>query len=222
MKIIAFDLSSVCIGCVIAEVDKKYNVLKIASAPIIPKKDADLPLELGFMKSKHKNQNGLLTYVKYSGENVSATEKKRRDVLVRETQNTKILEDISKSLSDIITTIKPDLIIVEKHAIFNGILTSVLLAKIAGVLIGVAGDNDISVSEYPVRDIRKIYDLPTLTKNFISCLKPEDLRTVPDITKAAIGKHLSEKYGIKFQTCDESDACAVLDYYLQKVGDKND
>lgn len=215
MKIMAFDLSSVCIGCVVAKLDN-HKIEKIASAPIIPKKDSDIPLKLGFIRTKHKCENGLTSYVKYSGENVSKAEKKRRDVLVRDTQNAYILENISKELSDVITAISPDKIVVEKHAIFNGILTSVLLAKISGILIGVAGDNGISVSEYPVKEVRSIYNLPELTKEFIKTKKPEDLIKIPDVTKASIGFYLSKKYGITFKTYDESDACAVFDYYMER------
>lgn len=215
MKIMTFDLSSVCIGCVIADVENK-KVTKIASCPIVPKKDALVPIKLGFLKSKQKTENGLNSYVKYSGESVSKTEKKHRDSIVREAQNAKIMEDISLKLSEIVTAIKPDIIVMEKHAIFNGILTSVLLAKIAGILIGVAGDNGISVLEYPVSIIRKRYNLVSLTKDFVKTLSPSDLEKIKDMTKAAIGFYLGKKYNIAFQTYDESDACAVLDYYLEE------
>ena len=215
MKVIAFDLSSVCIGCVIAEVEDK-EVTKIASCPIIPKKDTNIPIKLGFLKTKQKCENGLNSYIRYKGETVSKAEKKKRDSLVRESQNKQILDDISNKLSDVITSLKPDIVIMEKHAIFNGILTSVLLAKIAGILIGVAGDNHIITREYPVSQIRKRYNLVKMTREFVSTQTPESLSKIPDITKAAIGLYLSNKYNITFQTYDESDACAVFDYFFEE------
>lgn len=215
MKVIAFDLSSVCIGCVIAEVENK-KVNKIASCPIIPKKDTNIPIKLGYLKSKVKTASGLNSYIRYKGETVSKQEKKKRDSLVREAQNAQILSDISKKLSEVITTLKPDIVIMEKHAIFNGILTSVLLGKIAGILIGVAGDNGIETREYPVLKIRKKYNLTQMTRDFVATQTPESLSKIPDVTKAAIGLMLSKKYGISFQTYDESDACAVLDYFIEE------
>lgn len=215
MKVMSFDLSSVCIGCVIADVENK-KVTKIASCPIIPKKDTNIPIKLGFLKYKVKTENGLNSYIRYRGETISKQEKKKRDSLVRESQNSQILHDISIKLSEIVTALKPDIIIMEKHAIFNGILTSVLLGKIAGILIGVAGDNNIETREYPVSKVRKRYDLTQMTRDFVSTQTPESLSKISDVTKAAIGFMLSKKYNISFQTYDESDACAVLDYFIEE------
>ena len=215
MKVIAFDLSSVCIGCCIAEL-KDDKTVRIFSTPIIPKHDTNIISSLGFLKSKHRiKDKNYISYVKYSGELVSEKEKKKRDVMVREAMNKSVLNDISKQLSEVITTIKPDLIIMEKHAIFNGILTSVLLAKIAGILIGVAGDNNIETREYPVKEVRSILDINKITGEYISNKTPDDLLKVPDITKDAIREYFEKIYGVSFQTCDESDACAVFHYWYK-------
>ena len=48
-RVMAFDLSSSCIGVVAAEVDK-YEIIKIRSTPIIPPK-FDVS-KLGYMKKK--------------------------------------------------------------------------------------------------------------------------------------------------------------------------
>lgn len=213
MRVIAFDLSSVCIGCVVADVDKK--VLKIASCPIIPEKFN--PETLGYLKSKGKLRSKNKTFLswKKKGEvEIPESEKKKRDSEVRQAKDLFLLKNISEQITEILS-LSPDLVIVEKNEIFNGILTSVLLAKIMGVLQGICGSKSIPVKEYKVAHIRSKYNVSKLVLSLAESSSKEELQKIPDVSKRAIRKMLSQKYPtISFQTDDESDACLVFDYWL--------
>lgn len=222
MKIMSFDLSSKCIGCVSAEVIDQYTdgvlgkkVMKIYSAPIIPPQYKPTQYKKRQLACKDK----LVTAWALPGENsITQTVKRKRDVQVRNEKDVFVLAYISKEIDSIISFIKPNLIIVEKNEIFNGVLTSVLLAKIMGVLHGIAGSAFIPVQEFRVGDVRKPYDVTHLILDFASAMRPEELRAIPDITKRAIRRMLEVKYDITFSSDDEGDACLVLDYFINHSG----
>ena len=158
MKVLNFDLSTVCIGVLAVAIDPNTKKIKLMkSCPIMPAKFD--PSSLGFMKSKKKlpTKNGeeeINTWC-YKGEKtVSKAEKKKRDIRVREEQNKFLLSQISRSIGEIIDTVQPDLINVEKNAMFNGILTIELLAKVMGTLIGIASSKGIPFNEYKVQTVR--------------------------------------------------------------------
>lgn len=224
MKIMSFDLSSSCIGVICADVNSQNEVVNIMSAPIIPPKFN--PEELGFKRYKEKlqkNGQSITSWVK-PGENwVSPNEKKHRDAAVRSRKDVFVLQYISQKINDLVSAIKPELVLVEKNEIFNGVLTSVLLGKIMGVLHGVCGALGIPVEEYKVQQIRKPYNVMKLVLEFSKNKSPEALRRIPDLSKAAIRNMLSFKYPhICFETDDESDACLVFDYWLNYVRRRND
>lgn len=213
MIVMAFDLSSTCIGCVVAEVNNK-TVARIKSCPITP--SAFDVTSLGFLKTKQKveGKKALTSWVRHKGEVVSEAEKKRRDALVRSSKDVSVLAQISQAMGDLISQIKPDLIIVEKNEIFNGMLTSVLLGKVMGTLHGIAGMLRIPIKEYRVSAVRQPLGVSKIVSDFAKRVNPEELRTIPDITKRALRRHMEEVYNTKFLTDDESDACVVLNYWI--------
>jgi hypothetical protein len=218
MKVMAFDLSSVCIGVTTVSLDKE-KISNIKTAPIIPRRIT--PDELGFLKSrkKLKTKNGeLLNSYAYSGEDsISFAEKKRRDVLVRTETNKKVLFEISKSLNGLINAIKPDIILAENNEIFRGVLTSVLLGKVMGILIGTSAANGIEVEEHKVQAVRSVLNQNMLYNNLKQKLTTEEIMQLPDVTKRAINVYLSELYNVHTLTDDESDSLAVFHYwYTQK------
>lgn len=220
MKVLAFDLSSSCVGVLGAVTDKK-EVKKIKSHPIKPKR-FDVS-ELGFLKTKQKiksKKSEFPSYVKYSGEIVSREEKKKRDSLVRHAKNDFVKREIVKEISFLVDKINPDQIIAEKNEIFNGVLTSVLLGEIMGCLEGICGTFDIPLLKIPVQEARKPYNPAKLTRDFAKSSSPEFIRSVDDVTKEAFRWYMEGKYdhlGLKFQTSDESDACVVFDYWFEYV-----
>ena len=218
-RILAFDLSSVCIGVVAAKIENKKPTL-VVSCPVIPPKfDATM---LGYLKSKKKvrtspnSEKFVNSYVKSGETHVSETNKKKRDVEVRRAKDLYVLDYIGKNINDIVDTIKPDIIVVEKTEIFNGVLTSVLLAKVFGVLMGAATSRGIKVEEYKVSEVRKIFNIAQLTREFTKDKTEEDLINIPDMTKRVLRTEMERKYGhlgLKCTTDDEGDACVVFNYW---------
>lgn len=219
MKILAFDLSTKCIGVVAADVQKN-KVQKVLSTPIIPK--AFNPETLGYSKHKKKfvSKKGkqLSAFLKPGETTISEAEKKRRDREVRGAKDIFILEQIGRELKEKILIVSPDLILVEKNCIFNGILTTVLLAKVMGVLLGVAGSLNIPVEEYAVNEVRSVWNIAKLCKDFSKRHSEEELKKIPDITKRALRKEMEQMYHVTFLTDDESDACVVFHYWAKKEG----
>jgi hypothetical protein len=221
MIVMAFDLSSVCIGITTAEMDLYGNIKVMRSCPIIPKEFN--PETLGYMKSKKKlpTRNGELinTYWRRGETSISKVEKKRRDNEVRAQKDIRMLQEISKSMNDLVTAIKPDRIVAEKNEIFNGILTSVLLGKVMGTLVSITGINGIVFEEIKVTEARSIFDIPKILNQFRSGHTDKELMIVPDVTKRALREEMERlysQYGIRFQTDDESDSCVVFHYWYNK------
>lgn len=219
MIIMSFDLSTACIGVVTARINNKSRRIEvIKSCPIIPPKFT--PSVLGYNNSKKKlpTKGGeMLNTYWINGETViTKAEKERRDNQVRAQKDIYVLEHIGKTIGTMLQQIKPDLVIVEKNSAFNGILTTVLLAKVMGGLVNLAGLFGIPLKEYPVAKVRKHFNVSTLVKEFVTGKTDEELQKIPDITKRALREFLQKKYGhlgIQFQTDDESDACVVFDYW---------
>jgi hypothetical protein len=188
------------------------------SCPIIPPKFS--PEVLGYLHSKKKlpTKKGkeLNAYCKQGETEITEAEKKRRDKEVRAQKDIWVLEQIGKTMGNMINQIKPDLILVEKNAIYNGILTSILLAKVMGTLLGIAGMVGIPVQEYAVSKVRSVFNIPEVIKSFTNIREADELLQIPDITKRAL-RDLMEKeygqYGLVCQTDDESDAVVVFHYW---------
>ena len=218
MKLLAFDLSTACTGVTGAEFNDK-EIIFLQTFSIVPSVDKkNIIRNLGFEPSKQyvesaKSKN-TLSYVKYSGEKVSKTEKKKRDVMVRNAINTEIKQDISVKLNHLIETFRPDLILAERNESFHGVLTTKLLAETKGILEGAAGA--IPVQSYNVVKIRSHMDLTNIIDQYIKSIKDaSQLSGVDKITKHAIKYYLERKYHIKCQNTDESDSLAVFDYYYE-------
>ena len=221
--VLAFDLSSVCVGVVAAIIDtNKREPIIVKSCPIIPK--SFNPETLGYRKSKKKILTGksgemINSYYMQGEITVSKAEKKKRDALIRAKSNAFALKYIGEQITKIITSIEPDLIIVEKNEIFNGVLTSVLLGKVMGVLVGIASSKGIDVEEHKVKVVRSIINLTKITHDLVDNLTEEEILKIPDVTKRALRKYMEgkyAKYGLKCETDDESDACVVFNYWLEE------
>lgn len=224
MIVLSADLSTKCTGIIVAEI-KNEKIVKMLSTPIVPKK-FDITKEFGFMKSKKKlptkpGGNELVnTYCRRGEESVSKDEKKRRDVSVRQKQNLFILTQMSKDIGDIVDGVKPSVIAYEKNAIFNGILTIELLAKLSGTLVGIAGSHGIPIYEYPVQRVRKRHHPAQLVKEFVKGKDSIYIQSLDDVTKAALREKMQQKYGqygLELKSDDEGDAAVVFDYWYEEV-----
>lgn len=217
MRIMAIDSSSVCSGIVLADTLKDGSVLKVGSAPIIPSK-FDVTT-LGYLKTKKKMPNGFLSYVRNKDETVSKTEAKKRNVEVRHKQNNHKAKDIGNQLSYLIKNTKPDLVLIERNRIFNSQLTSVLLGEVMGIVEGVCASCGIDLEKFTVEEMRKSINSTKLVKEFSQKKTEEELASMEDVTKEAIKDYMVEiygKFGFNPSTLDESDACLVFHYWLNR------
>lgn len=220
MKLLSFDLSSAVIGVLAAET-KDRDILLMRSCPIIPPHyDAT---HCGYLRSKKKiltpGGKSVSAYLKPGEDTITKQEKEKRDKEVRYQKDLFLISAISKHIHHLVDSIQPELILVEKNASFNGVLTSVLLGKVMGVLLGIAGPMNIPVKEYPVNRVRKSMPMNALLRDFVEKKSSAELKQIPDITKRAIREYLGDvygKYGVVFHTDDESDACAVFHYWWTK------
>ena len=220
-RVLSLDLSSVCIGALFCTIDDDWNITKMQTSPIVPKPFS--AESLGYLKSKKQVTSGkdtITSWVKPGEDQVSKVEKKRRDAEVRAAKDKHLIGYIGSTLGRMVDLLQPTLILVEKNEIFNGILTSVLLAKIMGSLQTICALKNIPFEEIRVRQIREAYDVKAISKEYIKYLEENKVNSFTDMTKEAIGHHLKKKYDqfhISFLTNDESDAVAVFDYWYERA-----
>ncbi|MGN1093080.1 MAG: hypothetical protein ACI4RS_05440 [Monoglobaceae bacterium] len=214
MKIMAFDLSSACTGVTFADINNE-NIIFLKTFSIRPEvSKTSVAKKLGYIHSENVATTGIRSWVKSGGEIVSKTEKKKRDVEVRNAINAEIKKYISTELQKSIDNLNPDLILVERNESFNGVLTTKFLAEIRGILEGVATKQPII--QYSVAEIRKKFDLAKMTQEYVSKLTPSQVKKEKDITKNVIKEYLEHKYQIHCANTDESDSLAVFDHYYEK------
>lgn len=223
IKVLSFDLSTSCIGVLAAFIDTDTKTpIVVKSCPIIPSKFN--PSILGYEKTKKKlkTKDGsfLNTYYKKGELTISKNEKQKRDREVRRYKDNHVLTEISKKLTSVIEEISPEIILVEKNEIFNGILTTVLLAKVLGTLFGAASKINSNVIEIKVKTARSILDLTKCIEELRNFVGEDELSKIPDVTKRALRYEMEKKYGeygLKCTTDDESDACVIFNYWLEKM-----
>ena len=222
MKILCFDLSLTCTGVAFADVDDNGAVNKMLTVSIIPDADeASAIKKLGLLRKreiKTKSGGGYRAYVTTTDEKPTYAEKKKRDVMVRNTVNMEKRASLAEQIKRLIDGTDPELILVERNESFNGILTTKLLAEARGILEG-AGVG-IEIKQYSVAEIRKGIDLITLTREFVNEVADKGVAFPKDITKSALKRYVEKKYNIVCNNTDESDACMILDCYLRNKEEK--
>ena len=126
INVLAFNLSSVCVGVVASRVNEITKTpIKVISCPVIPSKFDVTRLGYKRSKAKIKTRGGeyINSYIKEGEKEITKQEKKRRDIEVRNNSNLHALSYISTQIEKIVTMIKPNVVLVEKNKIFNGVLT---------------------------------------------------------------------------------------------------
>lgn len=212
MIVMTFDLSSKCIGVTFAQLDGP-NIVYGKTLAVVPKKIN--ATDLGFT-TKSPGKLGLLR----SGEDKTAkTEQVRRIRTYKNTRHNALLTNIGKQLGNFLLKIQPDIIAIERNKSFKGILTTKLLAEIAGGLYFWAGAFEMPIYDWDESEIRaKIRrDIPE-----VNLEHPTKKKMALD-TKWEIQCRLRAYFETKHpgifnfsnMTLDESDSLAVF-YYLYK------
>lgn len=213
-----FDLSSTCIGVTFAQM-KNQRLTYAKTLAIIPKKLT--AKDLGYTTEKPKKidsrGNQFLGLLKPEEYTISKKEAERRISEYKQFVHRELLKNIGDQCGLYLEKINPDIIAIERNKSFNGILTTKLLAEIAGGIYFIAG-----MKQKPLYD----HDESTIRAHI--------RRTIPDFTRYQEGTDqmaLDTKWEIYCRlrsyfetnypglidfsnmTMDESDSLAVF-YHL--------
>lgn len=199
----------------IAEYDSDYKLVR--SIPVIPVKPDGLMLGYTTKKPKTIASGGMefKGFLKPEEFSISKTEATRRQSAFKVHAHNYLLRNIGKQLGNIIDRINPDEIVIERNKSFNGVLTTKLLAEIAGGLYFYAGARNIPLFDYDEATIRA-YIRKTITDfSYADANGKESIDT-----KWEIRCRLKEVFGklMNFDnvTLDETDALAALYFHIEK------
>lgn len=212
----SFDLSSTCIGVTFAQIDDKTKKITYGKTlAIIPERlDAR---EFGYTTKVAKNiaSGGKVFkgYLKEDEFSISKEEAKKRIMQLKHLQHNILLRNIGKQCGYFLKKINPDVVQIERNKSFNGILTTKLLAEIAGGLYFYCGSQDITMFDYDESTVRA-----KIRRDVKEFSYEKDGKKALD-TKWEIYCRLRAYFDhMKFfdfekMTLDESDSLAVFYYY---------
>lgn len=217
MITMSFDLSSVCIGVTFAEIDKDKNITYGKTLPIVPKTFD--PRTHGFttkspkmIGSRGKNFKGYLKEGEFS---ISQEEAKNRISYVKNAAHNFMLRDIGSQCGMFMDKLKPTAVSMERNSSFNGILTTKLLAEIAGGLYFYCGAKDIPLFDYHEATIRS-----RIRKDIKEFSYEKDGKKALDTKweiycrlRSYFSKMDNTLFDFDKMTMDESDSLAVFYYY---------
>lgn len=213
-----FDLSSTCIGVTFAQI-KNNKPHYIQTLAIIPQKPSGKDLGYTTMDTKeiHYNGNRFKGFLKPGESYTSKEEANRRISEYKNFSHRELLKDIGKQCGRFLEKINPDVVAIEKNKSFNGILTTKLLAEIAGGLYFYTGAHNIPMYDYDEATIRA--KIRRDIKEFNRYKAGTDL--VAADTKWEIYCRLRSYFEVNYpglvdfskMTMDESDSLAVF-YHL--------
>lgn len=136
MYVATFDLSSTLIGMTIAQYQGN-EVVYVKTIPIYPKRIDGT--DVGYTTKKQKTiGDGYKAFLKPNEHHISKVEADRRNSEFKVLAHRELLLNIWRQVGDILMKVKFNVIIIERNSSFNGILTTKLLAEIAGGLFSIA------------------------------------------------------------------------------------
>lgn len=152
-----FDLSSVCIGVTFAQTDDASGKIIFGKTlAIIPEKPN--PKQLGYAYATPKKlTHGGKSYsaLLYANEDyINATEAARRLADFKNQSHNLLLRNIGEQCGRYLSKIRPQVVAIEKNKVFNGILTTKLLAEIAGGIYFYCGALHVPVYDWDEAKIR--------------------------------------------------------------------
>lgn len=155
MIAMCFDLSSTCIGVTFAQL-KSGRIRYAQTLAVIPEHPSGKNLGYTTQKPKeiHYNGNKFKGFLRPKELYISKEEADRRLRHFKNYAHREMLRDIGKQCGRFLEKIQPDVIAIEKNKSFNGILTTKLLAEIAGGLYFYTGARNIPMFDYDEATIR--------------------------------------------------------------------
>ena len=222
MITMTFDLSSTCIGVTFAQIDKKKKIIYGETLPIIPKKPDGT--DVGYTTKKPKKLeskgNTYTGYLKPGEVLISKAEADRRKRSFKNLEHNTLLRNIGIQCGRFLNKIKPDIVAIEKNkAGFNGILTTKLLAEIAGGIYFYCGAHAIEMydwDEATVRSkLRKDIQHFSLNKKDSEQFSVDTKWEIYCRLRAYFNEYHPGVFNFEKMGMDESDSLAIF-YYLYK------
>ena len=216
------DLSSACIGATFAKTNEG-RLGYIKTLPIIPK--APTGKDFGYTtqepKQIHYRGASFPGFLYPNETQISKREADRRKAEFKILKHRHLLQNIGKQVGTYMEKIKPDILAIERNSSFNGVLTTKLLAEIAGGLYFYTGAKNIEFYDFNESTVRA----------FIRKQIPNVDRTAGMSEKIALDtkweiycrlkQYFEHQHpgmlDFEGMTLDESDSLAIFYYLYQTV-----
>lgn len=217
-----FDLSSTCIGVTFAKMIE-HRPTYVRTLAIIPKKPSgkDVGYTTKDPKQIEYRGNQFAGFLKNNESYISKEEANRRLSDFKNYSHRQLLRNIGEQIGPYIEKVKPGVIAIEKNKSFNGILTTKLLAEIAGGIYFITGAKKIPLYDYDEATIRaKIRkDIPVFNR-YKEGTDETALNTKWEIycrLRTYFDKNYPGLIDFSKMTMDESDSLAVFYYWLTSL-----
>ncbi|MGG4438225.1 hypothetical protein AAXE64_27120 [Priestia megaterium] len=216
MNVMCFDLSSTCIGITFAQLRKQKPIF-VRTLAVIPQLPTGKTLGYTTQEPKeiHSNGNVFKGFLKPGESRISKAEATRRLSEFKVFKHRELLKDIGKQCGRFLYKVNPSIVALERNKAFNGVLTTKLLAEIAGGIYFYAGSKNADLHDEDEATIRA-----KIRKDMAHVNVAED-GVVALNTKWEIYKRLQWYFETNYpglvdfskMTMDESDSLAVF-YHL--------
>lgn len=215
--IVALDLSSSLIGATYGVVEDGL-VTSVRTEGIVPRRPDGR--DYGYTtKTPKRIGRGYPAFLHPGEHHISEAEAKRRLRHVKTDTHRRLLLNIGADIGERIEAFGPDRLLIERNQSFNGVLTTKLLAEIAGGLFFYSGLARIDFEDLDAQTVRKSVrgDLPLTRAERVL----ED-GTLALATKLEIKERLRKAYGhltdFDAMSTDESDALALFHHVAVREG----
>lgn len=220
MRIVALDLSSTQSGVAIADVNGIGEYKKVTTLAIKPQ-EANGKM-LGYTTKAPKMLEGrdgrkFKAFLREGESYVTSAEARRRVAEFKKLSRVMLLKSSGKQLGIVLNTVKPDILIMEQNSSFNGVLTTKLLAEVAGGIYFWAGVTDTPLRVINVNTVRSMLQRlvpdPDLMLNGVRVVDTK-FRVKRQLVEYLT--HRGVRYNVEGCSLDETDALAQLVYFVEQ------
>ena len=215
--VITFDLSSSLIGITYGIVEDR-KVTSVRTEGIVPRKPNGKDYGYTTLKPK-KIGRGYPAFLLPGEHHISKAEADRRNKFIKHDAHRQLLLNIGEDIGERVESFGPSKLFIERNESFNGVLTTKLLAEIAGGLFFYSGLARVPFEDFNAATVRKtVRDTIPLSRQE-RVLKDGTLALE---TKLEIKERLRKVYGHMMDfddmTTDESDSLALFHHVVVREG----
>lgn len=222
MIAMCFDLSSVCIGVTFAQI-KNNQLVFVKTLAVIPQKPNAKALGYTTQEPKMIDSRGnrFQALLKPKETTISQEVAKKRISEYKSFAHRELLKSIGRQCGYYLEKVNPHLMGMEKNKSFNGILTTKLLAEIAGGLYFWSGAREVPLHDFDESTIRAYIrkTIPQFTR-YAEGTNQMAIDTKWEIycrLRSFFESHYPGLIDFDSMTMDESDSLAVFYYLYQTV-----